>query len=204
MRSTISKLDELRKLAAPLESTPETRIARLQKAADHAERFLATLPDRAVYATAGPREDAMAAFAIQASPESFDNTLQTLNEHVDGIGHNGYGCCRSSGQNCRYRHRVLRLDARRCRIRWRLCAVRRRAATVKRACSIRFLDSRPAQGILSALWYRGRTGARRAETLRCLSRARHLHAGRGRRHGLVALRLLRRLSRVVSLFVWLY
>ncbi len=88
LKSADSKLNELRKLAAPLESSPETRISRLQKVGEHAERFLESLPQLDVYALAGSREDAMAAFAIPELPESFDDALLALDEYVDGIGHN--------------------------------------------------------------------------------------------------------------------
>lgn len=88
MTLTINKLNKLRQLAAPLESPSATRIARLQKAGEHAERFLESLPERDVYTVAGPREDAMNAFSIPEYPEPFDDVLQTLDQFVDGIGHN--------------------------------------------------------------------------------------------------------------------
>lgn len=82
------RLKQLRELAAPLESSSATRIARLQQAGEHAERFLESLPEREVYAAAGPREEAMDAFAIPAEPEPFGEALQVLDQYVDGIGHN--------------------------------------------------------------------------------------------------------------------
>ena len=88
MTSTSNKLNRLRELSAPLESPTATRIARLQQAGEHAERFLESLPERDVYTAAGPREDAINAFAIPEYPEPFDDALQTLSQYVDGIGHN--------------------------------------------------------------------------------------------------------------------
>lgn len=60
----------------------------MQQAGEHAERFLESLPKRDVYGAAGPREAAMAAFAIPQHPEPFDEALQVLDQYVDGIGHN--------------------------------------------------------------------------------------------------------------------
>lgn len=88
MKSDRNKLDALRALAAPLETSSATRVARLQQAGEHAERFLESLPERDVYGAAGPREEAMAAFAIPQYPEPFDEALQVVEQHVDGIGHN--------------------------------------------------------------------------------------------------------------------
>jgi glutamate/tyrosine decarboxylase-like PLP-dependent enzyme len=88
LNSAIIKLNELRKVAAPLESSQETRTARHQKAGEHAERFLESLPGFDVYREAGSSDDAMAGFAISEHPESFDDALQTLRKYVDGIGHN--------------------------------------------------------------------------------------------------------------------
>jgi aromatic-L-amino-acid decarboxylase len=86
--SLTNRLNELRELAAPLESSSATRVARLQQAGEHAERFLESLPEREVYAAAGPREEAIDAFAISAEPEPFGDALQVLDQYVDGIGHN--------------------------------------------------------------------------------------------------------------------
>ena len=88
MTSLNSKLDKLRALSAPLETSSSTRVARLKKAGEHAEQFLESLPERDVYTAAGPRDEAMAAFAIPEEPESFDDALQIVNQHVDGVGHN--------------------------------------------------------------------------------------------------------------------
>jgi aromatic-L-amino-acid decarboxylase len=88
LTSLNDKLDKLRALAAPLETSSSTRVARLRKAGEHAERFLESLPERDVYTAAGPRDDTMAAFAIPAEPEPFDDALQIVNQHVDGVGHN--------------------------------------------------------------------------------------------------------------------
>lgn len=88
MKSSIEKLKELRELAASLESSPGIRITRLHKAGDHAERFLETLPERDVYAAAGPPQEAMAAFAISERPGDFDEALHTLSKYVDASGHN--------------------------------------------------------------------------------------------------------------------
>ncbi len=88
MTSLNNKLDKLRKLSAPLETSSSTRVARLRKAGEHAERFLESLPERDVYTAAGPRDEAMAAFAIPADPEPFDDALQIVNQYVDGVGHN--------------------------------------------------------------------------------------------------------------------
>lgn len=82
------KLKALRELATPLETSPTTRTARLVRAGEYAERFLESLPERDIYAAAGPRDEAMAAFSIPEHPESFDEALQVLHDHVDGIGHN--------------------------------------------------------------------------------------------------------------------
>ncbi len=86
--SLTNRLNELRELAAPLESSSATRIARLQQAGEHAERFLESLPECEVYAAAGPREEAIDAFAIPVDPESFGVALRVLDQYVDGIGHN--------------------------------------------------------------------------------------------------------------------
>ena len=86
--SRTNRLNELRKLAAPLESSSATRVARLQQAGEHAERFLESLPQLDVYGAAGPREDAINAFAIPAEPEPFGDALQVIDQYVDGIGHN--------------------------------------------------------------------------------------------------------------------
>jgi len=88
VNSAKSKLKQLRKLAAPLESSSTTRITRLQKVSEHAERFLECLPEHDVYSAAGSREEAMAAFEIPESPESLDDALHTLDEYVDWSGHN--------------------------------------------------------------------------------------------------------------------
>jgi glutamate/tyrosine decarboxylase-like PLP-dependent enzyme len=64
------------------------RGSRLQKVGEHAERFLDRLPEHDVYSAAGPREDAMAAFAIPEFPEPLEDALHTLDEYVDWIGHN--------------------------------------------------------------------------------------------------------------------
>ncbi len=88
MRSLNNKLEELRQIAAPLESSPATRLAHFQQAGEHAERFLRSLPQRDVYAAAGPREEAVDALAIPESPEPFEEALQVLDQYVDGIGHN--------------------------------------------------------------------------------------------------------------------
>ncbi len=88
MHSIVKKLEHLRELAAALETSPDDRAASLQKAGQHSERFLSSLPDRRVYTAAGPRDDAMAAFALAEEPDTLDNALQTLDEFVDGIGHN--------------------------------------------------------------------------------------------------------------------
>ncbi len=84
----IDKLNELRRLAATLESPAGSRVERLQKAGAHAERFLESLPERDVYSAAGSRDEALSAFAISEDPGSFDEALQTLDKYVDGIGHN--------------------------------------------------------------------------------------------------------------------
>lgn len=83
-----NKLKALRELAAPLETSSTTRITRLEKAGRYAERFLESLPERDIYAAAGPRDEAMAAFSIPECPGSFDEALQILHDHIDGIGHN--------------------------------------------------------------------------------------------------------------------
>jgi aromatic-L-amino-acid decarboxylase len=88
LKPAIEKLNELRQLAASLESSSETRISRLHKAGAHAEHFLETLPARDVYAAAGSRQDAMEAFAISERPGSFDEALLTLGKYVDASGHN--------------------------------------------------------------------------------------------------------------------
>jgi len=83
-----ARLDELREISASLESSSSTRVARLEKAGKHADQFLTSLPDRDVYGVPGPRVDAMAAFAVEETPSSFDDALQTIGQYVDGIGHN--------------------------------------------------------------------------------------------------------------------
>lgn len=88
MNSIVKRLEHLRELAATLETSPTERAAGLQKAGQHSERFLDSLPDRRVYTEAGPRDDAMTAFALVEEPGTLDNALQTLDEFVDGIGHN--------------------------------------------------------------------------------------------------------------------
>jgi glutamate/tyrosine decarboxylase-like PLP-dependent enzyme len=88
LESIVKQLHHLRELAAPLETSSEERAAGLDKTAQHAERFLSLLPRRRVYSAAGPREDAMAAFALAEQPDTLDNALQTVEEFVDGIGHN--------------------------------------------------------------------------------------------------------------------
>ncbi len=88
MKSNRNRLNELRALAAPLETPSATRVARLQQAGEHAERFLESLPERDVYGTAGPRDEAMTAFAVPQYPEPFDEALQVVEQYVDGIGHN--------------------------------------------------------------------------------------------------------------------
>lgn len=88
MKSIVKKLKQLRELAAPLETSSDERATGLQKAGEHAERFLDSLPDLRVYSAAGPREEAMAAFALAEDPDTLDNALQTLDDFVDGIGHN--------------------------------------------------------------------------------------------------------------------
>ena len=88
MTSIRTRLNALRALAAPLETPSATRFERLQQAGEHADRFLESLPQRDVYGTAGPREEAMAAFSVGEDPEPFDEALQVIEQYVDGIGHN--------------------------------------------------------------------------------------------------------------------
>lgn len=88
MKTIQAKLRQLRELAAPLETSSVERTDGLRKAGQHAERFLDSLPERKVYAAAGPRDDAMAAFALAEQPDTLDNALRTVHEFVDGIGHN--------------------------------------------------------------------------------------------------------------------
>lgn len=88
MNSLKDRLDELREISSRLESTTGTRATRLEKAGKHAEQFLNSLPERDVYGAPGPRDDAMAAFAVSGDPSSFDDALQVVNQYVDGIGHN--------------------------------------------------------------------------------------------------------------------
>ena len=63
-------------------------MAALDQAGAHVERFLESLPERAVYERPGPRDEAMHAFAIPETPGSIDAALQTVERYVDGIGHN--------------------------------------------------------------------------------------------------------------------
>lgn len=88
MKSIVKKLKHLQELAAPLDTSSGERATDLQKAGRHAERFLDSLQELRVYTTPGPREEAMAAFALSEDPDTLDNALQTLDDFVDGIGHN--------------------------------------------------------------------------------------------------------------------
>lgn len=88
MDSITAKLATLRALSKGLETSPGDRAAALEQAGLHAERFLESLPERAVYEQAGPREEAMRAFSISGTPEPLDAALQTVERYVDGIGHN--------------------------------------------------------------------------------------------------------------------
>jgi glutamate/tyrosine decarboxylase-like PLP-dependent enzyme len=63
-------------------------MAALDQAGAHVERFLESLPERAVYEQPGPRDEAMRAFAISGTPGSIEAALQTVEQYVDGIGHN--------------------------------------------------------------------------------------------------------------------
>lgn len=83
-----NKLDKLREMSSRLESTSSTRATQLEKAGAHAEQFLNSLPERDVYGAPGPRDDAMAAFAVSDDPSSFDDALAVVDQYVDGVGHN--------------------------------------------------------------------------------------------------------------------
>ncbi len=82
------KLATLRALSKGLESSASDRVAALEQAGQHSERFLESLPELDVYAQAGPRDEAMRAFSISESPGSLEAALQAVEQYVDGIGHN--------------------------------------------------------------------------------------------------------------------
>jgi len=82
------RLTKLEALARRLETPARDRTAALERAGEHVEHFLESLPGRAAYTPAGPRAAAMRAFAIAETPEPLESALQTLEQHVDGIGHN--------------------------------------------------------------------------------------------------------------------
>ncbi|MCP4302721.1 MAG: aminotransferase class V-fold PLP-dependent enzyme [Gammaproteobacteria bacterium] len=88
MDSLAERLATLKALAQRLETPSSDRGAAFEKTGAHVERFLESLPARAVYEQAGPHEEAMRAFAISETPETLDAALQTLEQYVDGIGHN--------------------------------------------------------------------------------------------------------------------
>jgi len=82
------RLATLKALAQRLEISASDRAAALDQAGVHVERFLASLPTRAIYAPAGPREEALRAFAIAETPDSLEAALHMVERYVDGIGHN--------------------------------------------------------------------------------------------------------------------
>tara|TARA_R110002096_G_scaffold124052_9_gene268331 strand:- start:1609 stop:3057 length:1449 start_codon:yes stop_codon:yes gene_type:complete len=88
MQQLRKRLDRLHRVAAVLESSSAERKAAFAAAGRHSETFLESLPTRSAYQSAGPRDEAMHAFAIGESPAPIDQALETLAEYVDGIGHN--------------------------------------------------------------------------------------------------------------------
>ncbi len=88
MESITDKLATLEALARRLEISAGDRVAAFERAGEHVERFIESLPARAVYARPGPRDEAMRAFAISEHPESLSAALQAVEQYVDGIGHN--------------------------------------------------------------------------------------------------------------------
>ena len=88
MTSFSDRLDELRKQAAALESSSESRLTDLDQAGRYADAFLQRLPGLPVYGSPGPREEAMQAFALDEQGGSLTDALGILEDHVDGIGHN--------------------------------------------------------------------------------------------------------------------
>lgn len=88
MQQLKSRLDQLRREAAVLESNSAERMAALTAVGRHSESFLESLPSLSVYQSAGPRDEAMRAFAINETPAPIDDALETIAKHVDGIGHN--------------------------------------------------------------------------------------------------------------------
>ena len=78
----------MKALAKRLEISASDRAAAFEQAGVHVERFLESLPGRDVYEQPGPREEAMRAFAISEAPDSLQAALHTVEQYVDGIGHN--------------------------------------------------------------------------------------------------------------------
>ena len=88
MESIAERLTTLEARAKRLELSANDRATAFEQAGVHVERFLESLPERAVYEKPGPRDEAMRAFAISEDPGSLEAALQTVEQHVDGIGHN--------------------------------------------------------------------------------------------------------------------
>jgi glutamate/tyrosine decarboxylase-like PLP-dependent enzyme len=82
------KLKQLQQSSAVLERSSRDRAVGLQKAGAHSERFLESLQSRAMNSDPGSQEDAMRAFAFGDAPDTLDNALQALENHVDSVGHN--------------------------------------------------------------------------------------------------------------------
>ena len=88
MDSLQDRLAELESQSAVLDPLPADRRAGHELAGRHVEQFLDGLPGLPIYAPASARDDALAAFAIDAEPSGLPAALDVVREHVDGIGHN--------------------------------------------------------------------------------------------------------------------
>jgi len=78
----------LRDIAAPLESSIQSRTANLQRVSKHTEDFLRTLPDRSVYTTPGAKDETMQAMQVSTGAATLEEALNIVECFVDGVGHN--------------------------------------------------------------------------------------------------------------------
>ncbi len=87
-RSQLQRMQRLRAASASLETPTTVRADHVRAAAEHAQHFLASLPERAAYAAGPAKADTLAAMQLRDQGGNIEDALAVIAQHVDGIGHN--------------------------------------------------------------------------------------------------------------------